>query len=929
MPPLLHDRYLMINATDACDLATGAVASVEALVARRESSELTPPALLEMLDHGRDGSPRAVVADLASTTRLKVMVDRIAGAAVERGYVPIDVGLYARMRPVLEEEIAHRTLVLIASDRSGRWAGAALLDAAARTPRPHVLLTLRTSRTAAGPVVREARAAYGGVTRSRPVVPLSSDVLQYLQRARRAPEFIALGRHAAAARLLREVAAALMRRSAWSQAVTVSISLGRLLLERGRPLDAVTVFGDATAAAATAGDELLAAEARIWLATARTDAGELTAAESVCRSLLLVGGLPASFAAWTRAALVRVFLWQDRVRDASGVGAMACPALAGLDPETEAFIRSTEIRLLLRMGHVFEAGLQASQLWTATRTATALCRVIGATSHLRVLAAAGDLVSCETRLREVSAAAREARTPLRLLRARYIWSEALRRAGRTKDADRELRAVSRVGRAAPMLVRHAIERQQRAQAEPTLCPDSAGPGRIRETELSPAVLIGLAQDEEDDGLAIERLLEATAHRLHSTRLDLWSADAGPSTIVRTAGRGLPTTIGTRVIDAGITIRDGQPSSELGVPVRLGSRLVGALVARWPIDRLPPVDAMSLLELVAAVAAPRIDALLYRARTEAEAATLIPELVGVSRAMADVRQAVARAAAAPFSVLIEGESGVGKELIARAVHYLSPRRERRFCDVNGAALPDDLIESELFGHAKGAFTGAVVERAGLFEDANGGTLFLDEIADLSLRAQAKLLRVLQQQEIRRVGETFARPVDVRLVSAANRDMRVEAAQGRFRQDLLYRIDVIRIDVPALRERPEDIPALAVHFWRTAAERVGTTAVLSPATLAALSAYQWPGNVRELQNVIAGVAVGAPRRGQVNADMLPAVISRAMPIRTSRLVDARSQFERRFVEAALARAGGNRAKAARALGLSRQGLLKMLERLHVDP
>jgi transcriptional regulator with PAS, ATPase and Fis domain len=320
--------------------------------------------------------------------------------------------------------------------------------------------------------------------------------------------------------------------------------------------------------------------------------------------------------------------------------------------------------------------------------------------------------------------------------------------------------------------------------------------------------------------------------------------------------------------------------------------------------------------------------LHRARTEAEAATLIPELVGSSGAIESVRQAVARAASAPFSVLVEGESGVGKELIARAVHYLSPRRERRFCDVNCAALPDDLIESELFGHARGAFTGAVVDRAGLFEDAHGGTLFLDEVADLSLRAQAKLLRTLQQQEIRRVGETFARPVDVRLVAAANRDMRAEAVAGRFRQDLLYRIDVIRIDVPALRERPEDIAVLAQHFWRSAADRVGTVASLSPGILSALAMYHWPGNVRELQNVIAALAVAAPRRGRVAAKLLPAIITGVTPLKTTRLVVAREQFERRFVEVALAQAGGNRARTARALGLSRQGLLKLMARLQVQ-
>ena len=153
-------------------------------------------------------------------------------------------------------------------------------------------------------------------------------------------------------------------------------------------------------------------------------------------------------------------------------------------------------------------------------------------------------------------------------------------------------------------------------------------------------------------------------------------------------------------------------------------------------------------------------------------------------------------------------------MARAIHCLSPRRERRFCDLNCAALPDELLESELFGHARGAFTGAITERAGLVEEADGGTLFLDEVPDLSPRAQAKLLRVLQQQEVRRVGESFSRKVDVRIVSAVNRDMRAESAAGRFRQDLLYRLDVIRIRVPPLRERPEDIPVLAHHFWRIA-------------------------------------------------------------------------------------------------------------------
>jgi transcriptional regulator with PAS, ATPase and Fis domain len=279
------------------------------------------------------------------------------------------------------------------------------------------------------------------------------------------------------------------------------------------------------------------------------------------------------------------------------------------------------------------------------------------------------------------------------------------------------------------------------------------------------------------------------------------------------------------------------------------------------------------------------------------------------------------------VVIEGESGAGKELVARAIHQLGPRRERRFCDINCAALPDDLLESELFGHSRGAFTGAVAERAGLFEEANGGTLFLDELPDLSPRGQAKLLRALQQQEVRRIGETFSRPVDVRLVTATNRDLHAEVAAERFRRDLLYRIEVIRIRIPPLRERPEDVAVLAEHFWRAAAGRVGTRAALSPGVLSALARYHWPGNVRELQNVIAALAVEAPARGLVRPTLLPVAIAGAAPIAARRLADARAQFERRCVEVALARARGNRTRAAAELGLTRQGLLKTMARLGI--
>jgi DNA-binding NtrC family response regulator len=932
MPPLLRDRYLMIDPTRACDLATGDVVSIDGLTEHRHRRQPSLPALLEVLDHGRDGEPRAIVASLNPRVRWKATVDRVAADAADRGYVPIDVAVYTRLRSAIQDDIADRTLMLITGDRQAACARAALLDAAAWSPRPHVLLAIHVGGQGAGAQVREARAAYGPVDRRSSIAVVSADVQRLLQRSRRAPEFVAAGRHAAAERLLREISAALMRRSAWPHAISAQVDLGRLLLERGRAADAVPVFCEAVAAATSAGDARLAAEARIWLATARTDAGELTAAESICRSLLLVGGLPPSLSAWTRAALIRVLLWQDRTHDALGFAATPVNGLDDLDAGTRTFVLATEIRLLLRAGRMFEAGVRANELMMTCSATSPVGRVMALTSHLRVLAAAGDLTAAAARLQNIAEASRVARTPLRLLRARLVWIDALRRAGRARDADRELGAAARLGRAAPLLLHNSVQ-QRLGVPEASVSLASASEPRLPVTsdrDVSAAAFVRLAHEEDDDGRAVARVLEAAACRLRSTRIDLWSRDAGPVTLVWSSGTGLPSTIGGRVIDAGIVIGpdNTDPPTQLGVPIRMGVRLVAAVVARWPLDRVPPEDARSTLELMAAVIAPRVDALLHRARTEAEAATLIPELVGISRAITDVRQAVARAAAAPFSVLVEGESGVGKELIARAVHYLSPRRERRFCDVNCAAIPDELLESELFGHTKGAFTGAVADRVGLFEEAHGGTLFLDEIADLSPRAQAKLLRVLQQQEVRRVGETFARPVDVRLVAAANRDMRTEAANGRFRQDLLYRVDVIRIDVPALRERPEDIPALAQHFWRTASTRVGTAASLSPSVLAALSTYHWPGNVRELQNVIAALAVAAPRRGRLSADLLPGVISGAMPVCTSRLADARTQFERRFVEVALARMGGNRARAARALGLSRQGLLKLIERLQID-
>jgi DNA-binding NtrC family response regulator len=939
MSRLLHDRYYVYAAEHAWDLATGESVAIDtiAMTSSRTSPVVEP--LVEVLDHGRDGEPRWVVVVTAAGSASLAVARRLAEDARARGFIPIAVDVYLRLRSLLEGEIRHRALMLIlppgATLESARHA---IVSAAAASPRPHVLVSFHSDRAvpslagsrprsggdarsfASAHLVREARAVYGAGVQVRPVFqPLPDDVVKHMARGSRWVDLWQVGRHAAAERLLRDVAGALQRRRALVPAASTLVTLGRLMLERGRASDADAIFGEAATHAQTAKHEALSGTARIWQAAARTDAAQLTAAESLCRAALVAGTLAGAERARGEATLARTLLWQGRVSEA----ATRDFGIETDDHELAAFVAATSVRVSIASGDLFTAGQRARALLTlAAETGHALVRVIALSAHLRVLIEVGDLALAETLLADVRQAVRVARTPLRLARARVLWVDALQRAGRNRDAERELRDLRRLRGATPPLLRSAIDGQLRG--------DVRALRRERVSVTVPnaaATMVVMARDEDEDRSAVRKVLGFAAGSLQTSRIDLCSADAGPHTTILSIGTGLTTALGSRVLDAGVAIDTCAEGAggELGVPVRAGSRLVAAIVARWPIDRVPPGQARELLELTAAVAAPRIEAMRATAREVANAAMAIPELVGSSAAIADVRRAVTRAASAPFSVLIEGESGAGKELVARALHHLSPRRERRFCDVNCAALPDELLESELFGHVKGAFTGAMSDRAGLIEDADGGTLFLDEVADLSPRAQAKLLRVLQQQEVRRVGATFSRKVDIRVVSAANRDMRTEVAEGRFRQDLLYRLDVVRVRVPPLRERPEDIVALADHVWHAAATRVGSQATLTHGVLAALARYHWPGNVRELQNVLAGVAVSAPARGQVKAALLPAFVTGAVSPSTTRLADARDQFERKFIELALARAGGRRTRAARELGLSRQGLLKMMARL----
>ena len=372
--------------------------------------------------------------------------------------------------------------------------------------------------------------------------------------------------------------------------------------------------------------------------------------------------------------------------------------------------------------------------------------------------------------------------------------------------------------------------------------------------------------------------------------------------------------------------DGRGSIAVA-PVRDGGRTIGAVSMQWARAPTVPDRAVYMIRVAATLCKRDLSDLVQGVR-EVESIAGSGGLIGQSPEMTTVRESIRRAAVASYPVLIEGETGVGKELVAKAVHHLGPRQKQMFCPVNCAALTDELFEAELFGHARGAFTGAVGDRVGLVEAANRGTLFLDEVGELSGRAQAKLLRVVQEGEVRRVGENIVRRVDVQLVAATNRELSAEVEAGRFRQDLLFRLAVVCLQVPPLRMREGDVELLARHFWDKAMTRTGKRATLTSDVLQVLSHYRWPGNVRELQNVVARLAVFAPRRGAVSVAMLPSQMLERVQERSATLAEARQQFERRYVKAAMRRSGGRPTVAARELGISRQGLAKLRVRLAAD-
>jgi len=327
----------------------------------------------------------------------------------------------------------------------------------------------------------------------------------------------------------------------------------------------------------------------------------------------------------------------------------------------------------------------------------------------------------------------------------------------------------------------------------------------------------------------------------------------------------------------------------------------------------------------------------RLRSELRSERRERQLVGTSGPMQQVYEMIGRIATTKTNVLIVGESGTGKELVARAIHNESDRGEAPFVALNCAAIPENLLESELFGHVKGAFTGAVGNKPGLFETADGGTLFLDEVGELPLPLQVKLLRALQERTIRRVGGNSDRRVDVRIVAATNRRLEDEVAAGRFREDLYYRLNVIQLALPPLRERLEDLPLLVHHFIEKFARELGKPVRgISEEAMARLRAHAWPGNVRELENGIER-AVALSRSEWIEAESLPPALgqasegkgaSKSLPEGRIDLDDLVAEYERGLLLHALERSGGVKKRAAHALGISFRSFRYRLEKLGLD-
>jgi DNA-binding NtrC family response regulator len=747
----------------------------------------------------------------------------------------------------------------------------------------------------------------------------------------RAERLASRGRHAAAIRLLTRVSRVLEARGDAGPASQCATTLAWIERGRGRSHRALENFERARSLAGTSAVEGVVAAVGIGIVW--TDELRLAEADAALRATCAAAAVLRNPELRDRAstALARCLFWQGRLDEAGAL--LALDATGDARPE----ILNLHARIRVAAGDFRGAVNAANQaILAADRAGSAAGRARASRTMAIVQEALGDVAQVREWVARGVGLASSAHLPILGLRLRAILVRASHSAvvagrsdGRIDDVKRvagHLRAALKQ-RPLPALVRSELERACSTVVAAAAAHEAA-PGRsLRDLQE----LLEVSQAAQDDQAALAVICDAIADRLRAASVQIATGGKEPRTLARS---GRPWAGDSRIVDDVLTagVATSSPSGAeprcAAEPIRFGRQTIAVLCCRWTAGAtLDRERCEALLRAGALAAATPARSLLDRAHAPLPDAAR-GEIIGESPPAVALREAVARAARAPFPVLIEGESGSGKELVARSIHRCSARKERRLCTVNCAALADDLLEAELFGHARGAFTGAIGERSGLFEEADGGTLFLDEVGELSPRAQAKLLRVLQDGEVRRVGENLPRRVDARIVAATNRRLDEEGRAGRFREDLRFRLDVVRLVVPPLRERATDIPALALHFWNDAASRVGSSATLSPEALAALARHDWPGNVRELQNAIASLAVHAPRRGRIGPALLPAHIARSMAAKADTFEAARHEFERRFVRAALAQAGGHRARAARALGVSRQGLAKILRRLQID-
>ena len=847
----------------------------------------------------REEVAKAIARLGAASARRHVVVTFARARGQATGAIEVDpMSVNALTGMVFLEQAAAR--------REELWTAAG--DAAGM---PGVFLErLGVARSPAAParvaLVRESSPAYVVPTRASAVTPKRSLGRILRDAPERGVKLARRGRHAAAIRLLSRAARVLEARGELSLSAACVEQLGWIERARGRSDRALEAFHRTRTVGS---DGAFGVSGALGTGIIWTDERRLNEAEAVLRGAHAAAALLGHGSLEQRAlrGLARCLYWQRKYGDAASI-------LCEEDESVEAF--ALKSRLALATDEVRSASMLAMRAWNLASGSDDLRLVaVAARSMALVNAAIGNREQVLRWVAEGTRASTAAHLPIVGLRLRAIaggpWVQSALR-------HRQL----------PTLVRDELESAFRTGRRHSAAEDDAGQERgLRELHELLTTIHGAV----DDSAGLEAVCRLLAERTRAATAQIVAGARVPRMLAR-CGRPWQGDISDvdRILAGGaaVSMVSNPDLRHAFEPITYGQDVIAVLCCRWPagshIDR---AGTSSRIKAAALAAAASVRALLDRSNApQAEAA--IGELIGTSPPAVALRESIARAARSPFPILVEGESGSGKELVARGIHRLGARRDRRLCTINCAALTDDLLEAELFGHSRGAFTGAIGERAGLFEEADGGTLFLDEVGELSPRAQAKLLRVLQDGEVRRVGENLPRRVDTRVIAATNRRLDEEVAAQRFRADLRFRLDVVRIVVPPLRERATDIPALALHFWSEAAARVGSSASLAPETLAALSRYDWPGNVRELQNAIAALAVHAPRRGRVAPVLLPSHIAGAITPGGTSFDAARQEFERRYVRAALAQAAGHRSRAARTLGVSRQGLAKMLRRLGID-